>query len=196
MIWYILLAVVAVFGVIALIAATKPDDWSIQRQGTVPGTPAKVFSYIDDLHKFLEWSPLAKLDPTMKLTYDGPASGSGANFSWVGNGKAGVGKMTITESRPNDLVRCRLDFYKPFKCTNTQEFALKPEGSQTIVTWTMNGKAPFFFKLIMVFVSCDTMMGKDLERGLGNLKGVVAGTPAEAESGNQKVEMGHGYQAG
>jgi hypothetical protein len=39
----------------------------------------------------------------------------------------------------------------------------------------MNGKAPFFFKLILVFVSCDTMMGKDLERGLANLKAVVAG---------------------
>ena len=83
--------------------------------------------------------------------------------------------MTITESRPNDLVRCQFDFYKPFRCTNTQEFALKTEGSQTIVTWTMNGKAPFFFKLILVFVSCDSMMGKDLASGLANLKAVVAG---------------------
>jgi len=52
---------------------------------------------------------------------------------------------------------------------------LKPEGSQTIVTWTTKGKAPFFFKMILVFVSCDTMMGKDVERGLVNLKTVVAG---------------------
>jgi|ERR1051326_85612 hypothetical protein len=111
----------------------------------------------------------------MKLTYSGPASGSGANFSWEGNGKAGAGMMTITESRPTDLVRCRLDFYKPFRCTNAHEFALKPDGSQTIVTWTMNGKAPFFFKLFLVFVSCDTMMGENLERGLGNLKALVAG---------------------
>ena len=175
MIWYILLAVVVVIGIIALIASTKPDQWTIQRQGTIPGAPAKVFPYMDDLHKFLEWSPWAKLDPAMKLTYGAPASGSGANFSWEGNGKVGAGKMTITESRPNDLVRCRFDFYKPFSCTNTHEFALKPEGSQTIVTWTMNGKAPFFFKLFMVFVSCDTMMGKNLEIGLANLKGVVAG---------------------
>jgi hypothetical protein len=172
MIWYILLAVVAV---IALIASTKPDEWTIQRQEAIPGAPAKVFPYMDDLHKFLEWSPWAKLDPNMKLTYGAPASGSGANFSWEGNGKAGAGKMTITESRPNDLVICQLDFIKPFRCTNTQEFVLKPEGSQTIVTWTMNGNAPFFFKLILVFVSCDTMMAKDLERGLANLKAVVAG---------------------
>jgi hypothetical protein len=172
MIWYILLAVVVVVGIIA---STKPDEWTIQRQAVMPGTPAKVFPYIDDLRKFVEWSPWAKLDPAMKLTYGDVASGSGANFSWQGNGKVGVGKMTITESRPNDLVRCRLDFYKPFSCTNTHEFALKPEGSQTIVTWSANGKAPFFFKMMMVFVSCDKMMGENFDHGLTNLKAVVAG---------------------
>jgi hypothetical protein len=175
MIWHILLAVVAVIGVIALIASTKPDVWTIQRQKAIPGGPASVFPYLDDLHKFLEWSPWAKLDPTMKLTYGVPASGNGAHFSWAGNGKAGTGKLTITESRPNDLVRCRIDFFKPFSCTNTHEFVLKSEGTQTIATWSASGKAPFFFKLILVFVSCDTMMGKDLELGLNNLKAVVAG---------------------
>ena len=175
MIWYILLAVVVVIGIIAIIASTKPDEWTIQRQGAIPGAPAKVFPYMDDLRKFLEWSPWAKLDPAMKLTYGAPASGSGANFSWQGNGKVGVGKLTITESRPNDLVRCQIDFSKPMRCTNTHEFALKPEGSQTIVTWTMKGNAPFFFKMILVFVSCDTMMGENLECGLANLKSVVAG---------------------
>jgi hypothetical protein len=39
----------------------------------------------------------------------------------------------------------------------------------------MNGNAPFFFELFLVFASCDTMMGKDLERGLANLRAVVAG---------------------
>jgi hypothetical protein len=74
-----------------------------------------------------------------------------------------------------DLVRCRLDFYKPLSCTNTHEFALKPDGSQTIVTWTVNGHAPFIFKLMLVFASADTMMGKNFEEGLANLKAVVAG---------------------
>jgi hypothetical protein len=174
MIWYILLAVVIVIGIIGLIASTKPDEWTIQRQEAIPQAPAKVFPYMDDLHKFLEWSPWAKLDPSMKVTHGGSASGSGANFSWEGSGKVGSGKMTIIESRPYDLIRCQLDFVKPFKCTNTQEFALQPQDSQTLVTWTMRGKAPFFFKLFLVFASADSMMGKDLEQGLSNLKSIVA----------------------
>ena len=39
MIWYILLAVVAVISIIALIASTKPGEWTIQRQGAIAGTP-------------------------------------------------------------------------------------------------------------------------------------------------------------
>jgi hypothetical protein len=69
MTWHILLAVaVVVIGIIALIASTKPDEWTIHRQGAIPGAPGKVFPHVDDLHKFPEWSPWAKLDPAMKAT--------------------------------------------------------------------------------------------------------------------------------
>jgi len=171
--WSILLAVAAVVGIIALIASTKPDEYTLHRQGTIPGAPAQVFPYMDDPRKFMEWSPWAKLDPSVKVTYSGPASGAGASFSWEGNSKVGVGQMTILESRPHDLVRGRFDFIKPMKCTATHEFTLKPEGSQTNVTWTVIGKAPFFFKMIMVFASPDRMMGDNLEQGLANLKAIV-----------------------
>ncbi len=175
MMYYILLGVFVVIGIMAFIASTKPDDWTVQRQETIPGAPAKVFAYLDDPRKFLEWSPWSKLDPAMKVACGGPASGAGANFTWEGNSKVGAGKMTIMESRPNDRVRCQLDFYKPMKCTNEQDFELKPEGSRTLVTWTISGKAPFYFKLILVFASADRMMGDNLESGLANLKAVVAG---------------------
>ncbi len=187
MIWYILLGVLAVIGIIALIASTKPNEWTIQRQEAIPGTPAKVFPHVDDPHKFNEWSPWAKLDPNIKLTYGGHASGSGAHCSWEGNGKVGVGKMRITESRPNDLVRYRFDFYKPLNCTSTHEFALKPENSQTTVTWTAKGNAPFVFKLMLVFASADRMMGDNFEQGLANLKAVVAAGPSGGDKTAETV---------
>jgi hypothetical protein len=57
---------------------------------------------------------------------------------------------------------------------NTHEFVLKPEGSQTVVTWSTKGTAPFLFKLMLVFASADKMMGDNFETGLANLKTVVA----------------------
>ena len=43
--------------------------------------------------------------------------------------------MTVTESRPAELVRIKLDFVKPMAGTSTTEFTFKPQGNQTTVTF-------------------------------------------------------------
>ena len=58
----------------------------------------------------------------MKLTFAGPPTGPGASYSWAGNKEVGEGRLTITESRPNDLVRIKLEFMKPFTATNIATF--------------------------------------------------------------------------
>ena len=49
-------------------------------------------------------------------------------------------------------------------------FTLEPKGDATNVTWAMQGPAPFLSKVMQVFVSMDSMVGKDFEAGLANLK--------------------------
>jgi hypothetical protein len=39
-----------------------------------------------------------------------------------------------------DLVRVKLEFFKPFAATNTAAFNFKSEGNQTAVTWSMFGQ--------------------------------------------------------
>ena len=56
--------------------------------------------HIDDFHKWAAWSPWEKLDPAMQRTFSGVASGKGAIYEWLGNSKAGQGRMEITESQP------------------------------------------------------------------------------------------------
>jgi hypothetical protein len=117
------------------------------------------------------------MDPACKNTYTGAAAGTGAILSWAGNKKVGEGRMTIFESAPSDLIRIKLEFLKPFKATNTAEFVFKPEGNQTVVTWSMFGKNNFFFKAFSLFMNSDKMVGKDFEKGLAAIK-----TVAEAEA--------------
>ena len=114
-----------------------------------------------------------------KFLCSGAASGTGAAMSWDGNKKIGAGRMTIIESAPNDLIRFKLEFVRPFKATNTAEFTFNPEGDQTVVTWSMTGKNNFFFKTFGLFMNCDNMIGKDFEKGLAAMKSV-----AEAAGGN------------
>src|SRR5581483_9404043 len=77
--------------------------------------------------------------------------------------KVGQGRMTQTENRPNELIRFRLDFEKPFKGTNIAEFTFKPEGSQTVVTWSMSGKYNFVMKAMGLILNCDKMCGDQFE---------------------------------
>jgi hypothetical protein len=85
----------------------------------------------------------------------------------------GAGSMTITESKPGELVRFNLEFLKPFKGTSTSEFTFKTEGKQTTVTWSMSGKNNFMAKAVGLFMDCDKMVGGQFEQGFANLKSVV-----------------------
>jgi Polyketide cyclase / dehydrase and lipid transport len=112
------------------------------------------------------------VDPAVKTTFEGPPAGTGAAFTWAGNNQVGEGRMTITESRPNELIRFKLDFVKPFSGTSTAEFTFKPEGNQTAVTWSLSGKKNFISKAISVFMSMDKMIGGLFEKGLADLKSI------------------------
>ena len=151
-------------------AATKPDTFSVQRSARVNAPPAKIYAIVNDFHRWIDWSPWEKLDPAMTRTLSGAASGPGAVYEWRGNGKVGAGRMEITESVPASKVGIKLDFIKPFEGHNIAEFTLVPQRDATQVTWTMHGPTPFVSKLMQVFVSLDTMIGKDFESGLANLK--------------------------
>jgi carbon monoxide dehydrogenase subunit G len=161
-----------------VLAALQPEDFSLARSEKVNATPAQVFAQINDFHNWEHWSPWAKIDPTMQTTYEGPAAGKGASYSWNGNKKVGAGKMTMTESRPPQLIHINLEFFRPFQATNQTEFALKPEGQGTTVTWTMTGKRNFFLKAFSLFVSMEKMVGPDFEKGLAQLKSIVEGGKA------------------
>src|SRR5580658_7322944 len=105
--------------------------------------------------------PGQSCDPQAKNTFTGAPAGTGAIFTWSGNNKVGEGTMTLTESRPNDLIRITLEFRRPFKATNTAEFTFKPEGNQTMVAWSMSGRNGFMAKAFSLFMNMDKMVGGD-----------------------------------
>ena len=109
----------------------------------------------------------------MKQSWEGPAAGPGAIYRWSGNAEIGEGSMTITETRPNELVRLELAFLKPFRATNVVDFTFEPKGDQTIVTWSMSGTNNLTAKAIHVFMNVDKMVGTDFEKGLADMKALA-----------------------
>src|SRR5207244_11838005 len=104
----ILVGIVALVVVFVVVVALQPPEFRVARSTTISAPASAVFAQVNDLHNWEAWSPWAKLDPAMKQTYEGPASGVGAICSWGGNDKVGEGRMTVTESRTGELVRLRL----------------------------------------------------------------------------------------
>ena len=171
----IIIVVVLIVGVAGLLgfAASKPNAFRIQRAASIKAPPEKIFPLINDFHNWASWSPWEKLDPALKRTYGGAASGPGAIYEWEGNKKVGQGRMEIVDCSPPSKVTIKLDFLKPFEAHNTAEFALIHQSDSTNVTWTMHGQQPYMFKIMSVFFSMDKMIGKDFEMGLANLKSIT-----------------------
>jgi uncharacterized protein YndB with AHSA1/START domain len=167
------LVVLAAVAAVLILAATKPDTFRVERSTTIAAPPAKVFALIDDFHQWPSWSPWEKMDPAMKRSYDGAAKGKGAVYGWEGNSKVGSGRMEITESAQPSKILVKLDFLKPFEAHNMAEYTLTPKGDSTEVVWAMYGPSPYVTKIMHVFMSMDSMVGKDFETGLANLKAVA-----------------------
>ncbi len=166
----IAIVVVVLLGALLGVAATKPDTFRVQRTTSIKAPPDKIFALINDLHSWSTWSPYEKRDPAMKRTHRGAASGKGAVYEWDGNRNVGKGRMEITATLPPSKVVIKLDFLKPFEGHNVAEFTLEPKGDSTNVTWAMYGPSPYLSKVMSIFINMDSMIGKDFEAGLANLK--------------------------
>ena len=168
----VVVLVLLVVGVAAvlLLAATKPDTFRVERAASIKAPPEKVFALINDFRRWDGWSPWEKKDPAMKRIFGAITSGKGAAYAWEGNKDVGQGRMQIAESVPTSKVAIQLDFVKPFEAHNLVQFRLEPKGDTTHVTWDMQGHTPYFAKIIHVFLNMDSMVGKDFETGLANLK--------------------------
>jgi Polyketide cyclase / dehydrase and lipid transport len=174
----ILIGLAIVIVVFLIVVALQPGAYSVTRSLTIAAAPDVVFPHVNELKKWGPWNPWEKLDPNMKLTYEGPEAGVGASYSWVGNSEVGEGKMTITGSKPNDSIQLKLEFFKPMAGVSDTEFTFKPQGDQTEVTWSMSGKNNFIGKAMCLFMNMDKMIGGQFETGLGDLK-AIAEAPAK-----------------
>lgn len=169
----ILLALVFIVLLLFIVFIGQPDEFVVSRRAQIAAPPERVFPRVNELRQWEAWNPWGKLDPNNKMTYEGPVAGVGASYSWSGSSKVGSGRGTIIESQPSQLVRLRLEFIKPMTATNTAEFTFLPEGSQTVVTWSMVGTNSLAAKAFGLFMNMEAMCGNQFDKGLAQMKSVV-----------------------
>ncbi|MBW8846866.1 MAG: SRPBCC family protein [Burkholderiales bacterium] len=156
-------------------AATRPDEFRVERRLRIAAPADKLWPLVGELRGFNRWNPYDRKDPLIKGRYAGTASGIGSRYDWESD-KVGTGSLEITSQQPGRAVQMKLDFVKPFEAHNQAEFTLQPTpDGATEVRWTMHGPANFLNKLIGVFMDMDKMVGRDFEDGLQNLRQLAEG---------------------
>jgi hypothetical protein len=151
---------------------SRPGTFRVERSLAIGASPAAIHPLINDFHQWSRWSPYERRDPEMTKTFSGAPAGVGAVYQWARNAQVGEGRMEIVDSTPAS-VTIQLDFLKPFKGHQTAEFTFAPSGGSTRVTWATFGATNYLSLLMSIFCSMDSLIGKDFEAGLANLKPIA-----------------------
>jgi uncharacterized protein YndB with AHSA1/START domain len=165
--------VIILIAAVLIFTATRPNNFRVQRSASIKAPPEKLFALINDFHQWEAWSPWEKVDPAVKRTYSGAASGKGAVYEWSGNSEIGQGRIEIIESSPFSRLVLNIDFIKPYAAHNTIEFILVQQGDSTTVTQAMYGPSSFIHKLMGIIFSMDKMIGQKYEQGFANMQAMV-----------------------
>lgn len=173
-----LLVVVVIF---VVFVATRPSSFAVTREAEFKAPPEVVYAQLVDFHAWAEWSPWDKLDPSMKKTYSGAASGVGAKYDWEGDkDNVGSGGMTITGVKENESVAIDLEFKVPMEAHNRTDFTLAKTADGTKLTWAMKGENGFMGKAFSLVFDMDKMVGGDFEKGLASLKTITEAAAKKA----------------
>lgn len=174
-----ILAAFLIFDALIILTVVQPDRLEVERRALIRAPVAAIFPLVSDFHSWEKWSPWAKLDPQMQVTYEGTPGALGSSYEWNGNDEVGAGKMALTEVDTNKSLRIALDFLRPFKASHVTTFTFEPTDGATLVSWKMTGKQNFLAKAMHLVMNMDAMIGKDFEKGLEALKQTAEATPAK-----------------
>lgn len=157
--------------IVLAIALLLPNDYAVSRSITIKASPDKIYPLIAAPKAWKNWSVWNRRDPAMQMSYSGPDSGNGAGWDWQSKSE-GNGGMKFTQEVQNQKLHYELHFEGMGK-PSTGAILLEVQGSDTKITWSMQGSSEgnLMMKLFAPFM--DKMVGPDFQAGLNNLKQLV-----------------------
>lgn len=164
---YFFLGVAALVVVMGLFARKK---YHIERSIEIEAPREVVFEQIRLIKNYEKWSPWHDLDLNMKTSLEGEDGTVGTIYRWEGNEDAGKGSQRITAIHAPDRIDLEVSLLDPWKSSSPMFFTLEDKTPKTRVTWGFDMIIGFPWNGLAMFTDVQTRVGKDYERGLGNLK--------------------------
>ena len=170
-----LLALAAIVIIILVLAAIVPSDFEVEREVTINRSNTEVFEYTKYLKNQEQFSVWAKMDPNMKREFTGVDGTAGFISAWESdNPDVGKGEQEITKVDDGKRIDYQLRFLEPFESTSNAYMIFNGlDSTTTSIKWGFEGGMPYPMGLMLLFMDMDAELGKDLQDGLDNLKGIL-----------------------
>lgn len=165
------LGIIVLVGILAAVAVGLPAHVTVARSVVINAPESAIFPYLNNLHRFADWSPWRTRDPQLAVTFVGPQEGKGAQVQWTSQVKSiGTGSMEISESEPNRHIDLVVNYNG---VEGTSSYDIAPAGSGSKVTWGLGydtGSSPLKrWKALML----DGIVGAEYRAGLDKLKAKI-----------------------
>lgn len=139
-------------GILVYLALT-PDFYNYSRSLSIQVPPEKIFTWVNDLQKWKNWSSIQKLDPKMEGSLkDALEVVSAVPFSSI-------------------LFRLKVDLLSEGE--RNLSFSFSPYGRTTLVTCELNGFHTYYSKVNAFFSGSKWKIENRFSESLSNLKTIV-----------------------
>jgi len=172
---FILIGIVALIGLLLIVALIVKKEYGVIREVTIDKPIAEVYEYVKLLKNQENFSVWANKDPEMKKEYHGIDGNLGFISAWESKMKdVGKGEQEITNIVKDKRIDYELRFIKPFASTSDAYIAFEPKSmTQTNVKWGFTGKMKYPLNLFLLTMDMESLIGKDFQDGLNNLKVIL-----------------------
>ena len=171
----IILLLVAIYLIVPLFLA---DNVIVYDEIDIKAKPATVFRQVVSPIKWLAWSPF-EADPTIVNTFSGPDQGVGASRTWKGE-EAGVGSLTVIESRPYEYIRNELVF-GPGDSGGIGSWNFNEIDDGTNVSWTIHVVGLSYPNNRWLGLLTEMFLKPMMTQGLSDLKKITEPMPDPPE---------------
>lgn len=190
---YLVFLVLFVLGIALLSALFIPKTYEVKRQVYVDLPSDSVFSFVAQLKNQGRYSVWAKMDPNMKVEFEGTDGTVGFLMRWDSPiDSVGAGEQQIVGLDEGKRINYKIRFLRPFESESDSWMSTRADASgSTEVEWGMTGSMPYPMNLFLVLMDLEGSIGRDLQNGLNNLKGMLeqSSTLDPAEEGASTSEQ-------
>lgn len=132
-----------------------------------------VFDYLRITKNQDNFSVWNMADPDMNKKHQGIDGTIGFIYSWDSSMKnVGAGEQEITGIQEGKSVDYKIRFFRPMQNTGTSKFQINSSGNESsLVTWIF--ESPSKFPMSLFSPVFKVMLGKDIKKGLLNLKNIL-----------------------